>query len=52
MDAKKVAELVNAIRPEVAIPVHYGGIIGSPKDGETFAELVKSPMKVELKINF
>ena len=52
MDAKKAAELVNTIRPEVAIPVHYGGIVGSPKDGELFAELVKSPTKVELKIDF
>ncbi|MBR6382263.1 MAG: MBL fold metallo-hydrolase [Lachnospiraceae bacterium] len=52
MDAKKAAELVNTIRPEVAIPVHYGGIVGSPKDGEVFAGLVKAPVKVEFKIPF
>ena len=50
MDAKKAAELVNTICPEVAIPVHYGGIVGSHRDGETFASLVKSPTRVELKI--
>ncbi len=50
MDAKKAAELVNEIRPEIAIPVHYGSVVGEEKDGETFASLVKSPVKVELKI--
>ena len=52
MDAKKAAELVNDIRPEAAIPVHYGSVVGSPADGETFAALVKAPVKAELKIKF
>ncbi|MCR4598165.1 MAG: MBL fold metallo-hydrolase [Acetatifactor sp.] len=52
MDAKKAAELVNTIQPEVAIPVHYGTIIGSGKDGKEFEKLVKAPTKVELKIKF
>ncbi len=52
MDAKKAAELVNIIRPSVAIPVHYGTAVGSPKDGEIFAEYVKEPIKVEFKIPF
>ncbi len=52
MDARKAAELVNLIRPEVAIPVHYGSIVGKTSDGEAFAELVEPPVKVELKIKF
>ena len=52
MDAKKAAELVNAIRPNVAIPVHYGSIVGKPADGKVFAENVKDPIKVEFKIQF
>ena len=47
MDAKKAAELVNAIRPNVAIPVHYGNIVGRPSDGDVFAQNVKDPIKVE-----
>ena len=50
MDAKKAAELVNAIRPNVAIPVHYGNIVGRPSDGDVFAQNVKDPIKVEFKI--
>ena len=52
MDTKAAAALVNEIRPEVAIPVHYGNIVGSPRDGEVFASLVKEPVKVEQKIRF
>lgn len=52
MDAKKAAELVNAIRPNVAIPVHYGSIVGKLSDGEVFAQNVKDPVKVFLKIAF
>lgn len=52
MDAKKAAELVNEIHPEVAIPVHYGEFVGYPEDGLNFAEMVKKPVKVELKIPF
>ena len=52
MDAKKAAELVNAIRPNVAIPVHYGSIVGKPADGDIFAQNVKDPIKVEFKIKF
>ena len=52
MDAKKAAELVNAICPNVAVPVHYGSIVGKPADGDIFAQNVKDPIKVEFKIRF
>lgn len=50
MDAKKAAELVNRLQPEVAIPVHYGAIIGSEEDRKEFEKLVEAPTRVELKI--
>ena len=52
MDAKKAADFVNEIRPEIAIPVHYGNVVGKPSDGEVFAGNVKDPVKVEFKIRF
>ncbi len=52
MDIRQAAELVNEIKPAVAIPVHYGCIVGEASDGEAFAKLVKDPVKVELKIKF
>lgn len=50
MDAKQAAELVNTIRPEAAIPVHYRSIVGKKEDAEVFAANVKEPMRVEVKI--
>ncbi len=52
MNAKKAAELVNEIRPDIAIPVHYGSIVGKPSDGDDFAKNVKSPVKVVFKLHF
>ena len=48
MDAKQAAQLVNALRPEYAVPVHYGTIVGDKEDGERFAALVEPPVQVEL----
>ena len=48
-DARKAAELVNEIRPEIAIPVHYGSVAGSPADADRFSEMVSSSIKVEIK---
>lgn len=50
MDAKKAAELINTIRPLIAIPTHYGSIVGKKEDAAVFAAAVKEPVKVEIKM--
>lgn len=50
MNAEEAAELVNAMQPKIAIPTHYGSIVGSPNDAQTFASLVKDGIKVCLKL--
>ena len=50
MDAKRAAELTNIIKPEFAIPTHYGNIVGKKTDGQAYAKLVKEPVKVIEKI--
>lgn len=52
MDPKRAAELINIIRPVIAIPTHYGSVAGKPDYGKTFASLVKSPVKVVEKIQY
>ena len=52
MDVKKAAELINTIRPVYAIPTHYGSIVGKRSDGESFAKLVKDPIKAIQKIQY
>lgn len=50
MDAKKAAELVNIIRPKVAIPTHYGSVAGSKSDEDVFRANVDSSIAVEIKM--
>lgn len=50
MDAKKAAELVNTIRPQVAIPTHYGTCVGDEKDAALFAACVEDSIQVKCKL--
>ena len=50
MNAKKAAELINEIRPSVAIPIHYGSIVGSAADAEMFSGLTDPEIRVERKL--
>ena len=40
MDYKEAAELVNEIKPKIAVPIHYGKVVGSEKDAEKFMKLL------------
>jgi len=50
MDAREAAAFVNALRPAIAIPEHYGTVAGSADDGKTFASLVDPGIEVVLKL--
>ncbi len=49
MNAKESANFTNTIKPDVAIPIHWGDIVGSKKDVDEFIKNVKKPTKVVLK---
>ncbi len=36
MTALEAAEFINIIKPKIAIPIHYGSIVGNAKDAEIF----------------
>ena len=36
MTAQEAAELVNIIKPNIAVPIHYGSVVGSKQDAENF----------------
>lgn len=40
MDCKQAAEFVNALSPKVAIPIHFGTIVGSASAADDFEKLV------------
>lgn len=50
MDYIEAADLINTIRPEIAIPTHYGDVAGSADEGIRFRELVDKDIRVDIKI--
>ncbi len=38
MTASEAASLVNEIKPKLAVPIHYGSIVGKPEDAQTFVK--------------
>lgn len=50
MTAKEAATLVNEIKPKVAIPIHYGLIVGTKEDEEIFKENLNDDIKCEVLI--
>ncbi|MDE1842074.1 MAG: MBL fold metallo-hydrolase [Thaumarchaeota archaeon] len=42
MTAKEASEAISKIKPKIAIPMHYGTIVGSKKDADDLKEMVKS----------
>ena len=52
MDAMQAAQLINEIKPDIAIPTHYGSAVGSPKDADTFKEQINSDIEVVIKMEY
>ncbi len=46
MTAEEAAEAANRIKPKVAIPMHYGAIVGSIKDAERFRDLCETEVVI------
>lgn len=41
----EAAELVNIIKPKIAVPIHYGSIVGTKQDATNFIKLLHSSIK-------
>ena len=50
MNVDEASDYINYIHPEVAIPIHYGSIVGDKSLGEEFKNKVDKKIKVELYI--
>jgi L-ascorbate metabolism protein UlaG (beta-lactamase superfamily) len=47
MTAEEAARAVNVIKPEAAIPIHFGDIVGSIKDAERFRDLAECSVEIK-----
>ena len=45
MNFKEAAELVNKIQPQIAVPIHYGSVIGTKQDAIDFVGLLSPSIK-------
>jgi L-ascorbate metabolism protein UlaG (beta-lactamase superfamily) len=48
MTAEEAVQAALDIKPTIAIPMHYGSIVGSKDDARKFAELLKGKVTVEI----
>jgi L-ascorbate metabolism protein UlaG (beta-lactamase superfamily) len=46
MSAEEAADAVNTFKPKLAIPMHYGSIIGNEADAKRFQGLAKVPVEI------
>lgn len=51
MNYKEAAELINDIKPKVAVPIHYGSIVGTKEDATKFSELINSETECKIIMN-
>ena len=51
MTYEEGARLVNQIHPKIAIPIHYGSIVGTKEDGKKFSELLDPDITCQIFIS-
>ena len=45
MNFKEAANLINEIKPEIAVPIHYGSIVGTKEEAVNFIKLINPTTK-------
>ena len=50
MDFKEATSLVNEIKPKIAVPIHYGSIVGTEQDATEFLKLVQPEIECKILI--
>lgn len=52
MNAREAAAFINDLKPAIAIPTHYGTIVGKPSDVDEFIKRVDPQIEVVRKLQF
>ena len=45
MNFKEAAKFVNIIKPKIAVPIHYGSVVGTKQDANNFIKLLYQTTK-------
>jgi len=49
MDHTEAADIVNVFQPKIAIPMHYGDVVGTDKDADAFKNEVKTNVVIKIR---
>ena len=49
MTADEAAQAALDINPKIAIPIHYGTVVGTKEDAQKFTDLLKGKIEVVIK---
>ena len=50
MDFKEAANLINEIQPKIAVPIHYGSVVGTNQDAIDFSKLIHPEIECKILI--
>ena len=50
MNYKEAANFINEIKPKIAVPIHYGSVVGTKQDAINFIGLVEADIRCEILI--
>ena len=48
MNAQEAAQAANSIKPKMAVPIHFGAIVGSRSDAETFKQNLDAGIEAKI----
>ena len=51
IDFKEAAQLINSIKPKIAVPTHYGSVVGTKRDATDFIKLLHPTIKGIILMN-
>lgn len=51
MNSKEAADLINEIKPKIAVPIHYGSLVGTKQDALDFANFLNSEIECRILMN-
>lgn len=51
MDFKEAAMLIKEIKPKIAVPIHYGSLVGTKQDALEFSKLLDSSIECKILMN-
>lgn len=50
MDFKEASSLINEIKPKIAVPIHYGSVVGTNQDAIDFSKLIHPEIECKILI--